>query len=264
MGWTVGTPIAHHYDSESHSVVVADAGSGSRDLKAILCSAAGLDADAEALGEALGVWLRRLHSWGRTEAAEELREALGGNTQAAGIWTWATYGRLLETVALLPAAELGGAAALFAEIVAATPAVQLPDTVLHGDFWCGNVLLDKSTVTIIDWEMARVGEVWGDLAQMCAELYLPFRFFGVETGIAIMRAFLGAYGRVSEDIASRVVVHFGVHLAVWPARSGWEPQTEAVRCAVVGKEFIEKGWRRDWKWVKDSVLGELVDDSWIV
>jgi len=264
-GFTVSTPKVHHYDAESHSLVIADAGAGSSDLKALLLSApTAADLAAKELGEALGMWLHRLHSWGRSEGAEELRSVLARNTQAATVWTWVTYGQLVETVAMLPGAGLEGSAALFAEIAAATSAVQKTETIVHGDFWCGNVLLGDTGAMVIDWEMARVGEVWGDLAQLCAELYLPFHFSGTEAGLEVMKEFLSAYGRVSEAVARRVVVHFGVHLVVWPVRSGWKTQSDVERCAAVGKEFIERGWRSDWKWVKESVLGRLVDEGWIV
>jgi len=266
-GFTVTTPQVLHYDEASHTLVVADAGVESIGLKALLLSSA-VGLDAGELGTALGTWLHRLHTWGRTDAAAPLREALAGNTHASMLWTWATYVRLVETIQLLPGAGLEDAEGLFAEIAAAATAEQKAeqDTIIHGDFWCGNILLQGSGggAMVADWEMARMGGVWADLAQMCAELYLPWQFRGVETGVKVLRGFLSAYGRVSEEVARRIVVHFGVHLVIWPVRSGWGVQEEAERCAIVGREFIERGWRRDWRSVKESVLGELVDESWIV
>lgn len=117
---------------------------------------------------------------------------------------------------------------------------------------------------VVDWEMARVGYVWEDLGQMCAELYLPVHFRGREEGAEMLAAFLKGYGGMGEEVARRAVVHFGVHLVVWPCRiSGWGEEREVEECVRVGMEFIEKGWERDWAWVAKSVLKAIVDDEWI-
>jgi hypothetical protein len=158
----------------------------------------------------------------------------------------------------------------FAAIAAAAPEEEEGETVIHGDFWCGNILPCRRSggagvAMVIDWEMCRLGHAWQDLAQMCAELFLPFQFRGVEEGLEIISAFLKSYGAVDKETASRVVVHFGVHLVVWPPRiPGWGEREEVERCVRTGAEFIEKGRRRDWEWVKRSVLAKIVDDQWIV
>ncbi|KAF8249404.1 kinase-like protein [Wilcoxina mikolae CBS 423.85] len=260
-GLTLKIPTAYHYDKHHHILVLSDAGENSVTLKAWLLSPDSSTLKTSSLGQGLGVFLRSLHRW---RGFPEPRNELEKNTQAAKLWTWATYGRLIETIDLFPSL-LTPYKELFIDVISA-PEVDEEKTLLHGDFWCGNILLspEQEVATVIDWEMAKVGHVWGDIAQMCAELFLPFQFHGTEEGLEVMDAFLRAYGEVSEEVARRVVVHFGVHLVVWPCRvPGWGSAEAVEGCAKVGAEFIEKGWKKDWKWVKESVLGAVVKEEWI-
>ncbi|KAA8909196.1 kinase-like domain-containing protein [Sphaerosporella brunnea] len=258
----VVTPKSLHYDKEHAILITTDAGEGSRDLKALLLSGdPGLETTR--LGTALGAFLSSLHQWGRSQASAQLREILQGNAQARGLWQWATYGRLVETISLFPTV-LSAYEQVFCEVSAAPAPALADETIIHGDFWCGNILPYNGVVTVIDWEMSRLGGPWEDLAQMCAELYLPFQFRGVKEGLAIISAFLKEYGPVGEEVARRAVVHFGVHMVVWPPRvPGWGEKEQLQECVTTGAEFIERGWRKDWAWVKESVLAEIVQDSWI-
>jgi hypothetical protein len=260
-GLTLKTPTAYHHDKQHHILVLSDAGEKSVNLKAWLLSPATCTLKTLSLGQGLGMFLRSLHSWG---GSPELRNELKKNTQAETVWTWATYGRLIETINLFPSL-LTQYKEIFADVVAA-PEVDEEKTLLHGDFWCGNILLspEQDVAMVIDWEMAKVGHVWGDIAQMCAELFLPFQFRRTKEGLEVMDAFLRAYGEVSEEVARRVVMHFGVHLVVWTCRvPGWGSAEEVESCVKVGAEFIERGWRKDWKWVRESVLGTVVKEEWI-
>ena len=235
---------------------MADAGSDSKNLKTLLQARQPLPAG---LGTALGEFLRALHAWGAT--APPVRTVLAQNTPAAKTWTWATYGRLAETLELFPQV-LGAAATTLAAVAEAPPLPRAQRTLVHGDYWCGNVLLGADgKVTVVDWEMAREGFAWEDLAQMCAELYLPVHFGGHRDGATVLDAFLRGYGAVSdEEMAARAVVHFGVHLVVWPCRvSGWGDAEQIEECMRVGLEFIERGWAKDWGWVSESVLKNIYD-----
>lgn len=256
----------------------SDAGEGGRNLKAVLLSLPSPGApqlDAAVLGRALGTFLRSMHMWGSAGGGNRALEQLfGGNAQAGRIWTWATYGRLAETADRFPAL-LAAYRPLFEEVAAAaTAATEAGEaaggTLIHGDFWSGNIVLSRGhdVATVVDWEMARRGPVWCDLAQMCAELYLPYHFYGVAAAVDLLDAFLRAYGPLDADTARRLVVHFGVHLVVWPCRvvPSWGGGDPAVLddCIRVGAEFVEHGWRRDWHWVRQQgVLRAVVNDEWI-
>jgi hypothetical protein len=248
----VPRPKPLHHSTPPSILITGDLGASSTTLKALLVAGTA----PTGVGRQLGELLRALHRWGETAA---VREAIRENVQARQVWEWATYGRLLETISLFPEA-LTPYAAIFSEVVTGRGGGG-EETVVHGDFWTGNIMLPE--LTVIDWEMARLGGAWEDLAQMCAELFLPCVFLGVEEGVRVIREFLAAYDGVDEETARRVVVHFGVHLVVWPPRiPGWGDREQVERCVGIGAEFIEKGWRRDWGWVRVSVLGSVVDEKW--
>jgi aminoglycoside phosphotransferase (APT) family kinase protein len=256
-------PVPHpkplHYSIDPSLLITSDAGAASTTLKALLLSGTA----PEGVGRLLGRYLRALHTWGRTAAS--VRETLRENVQARQVWEWATYGRLSETVSMY-AETLTPYAGIFSDVAAARGREEEAGemTVLHGDFWTGNVVLPpEELLVIIDWEMARLGGAWEDLAQMCAELFLPDVFCGGEVGAGVVAEFLREYGGVHEEAASRLVVHFGVHLVVWPPRiPAWGDAQALQRCVRIGAEFVEKGWKRDWEWVRGSVLGAVVDANW--
>lgn len=106
------------------------------------------------------------------------------------------------------------------------------ECVCHGDFWPGNVTIlsshaDKGPfcLTIVDWEMVRIGNSATDLGQFAAEAFLLDTLQG-EKGLRV--AFLQAYFATRTiDWGSnviiypwirRIAVHFAVHIAFWCTR----------------------------------------------
>lgn len=107
------------------------------------------------------------------------------------------------------------------------------DGVCHGDFWPGNVLLQgraasqgPRVLTVVDWEMVRVGNGATDVGQFAAEAFLLDRFYG-NKGLhaAFIRSYLQSGGVRFGDKdylyrwMTRVAVHFAAHLAFWPSRN---------------------------------------------
>lgn len=107
------------------------------------------------------------------------------------------------------------------------------ESVCHGDFWPGNVMLQSGSqtgspdvITVIDWEMVRVGNSATDVGQFAAEAFLLDRFYG---GKGLHTSFIRAYFQSSAvkfgvkdwlyNWMTRVVVHFAAHIAFWPSRS---------------------------------------------
>lgn len=86
---------------------------------------------------------------------------------------------------------------------AAEPVVPLAESVLHGDFWPGNVLWrEHEMVAVIDWEDAAVGDPLSDLACCRVELACAY-------GEAAMEAFMAHYLRTRDGAVDRE------RLALW-------------------------------------------------
>ncbi|KAF8536322.1 kinase-like domain-containing protein [Trichophaea hybrida] len=259
-GLIIKTPTAYYYDNGHSIIVIADAGKESLDLKTLL-SHSSFSLKTNLIGHGLGRFLRSLHTWGGTP---ELRKELAG-TKAGPFWTWLNYGRLLETINKFPSV-LSPYKETFVEVVSAPDMDESEKTLIHGDFWSANILVspEQDVITVVDWEMARLAHVWQDVGQMCADLFLPYQFYKKMEGVQVMDGLLTGYGEVSGEVARRIVVHFGVSLVVWPCRVGtWGGEEDVKRCAQVGAEFIDRAWKRDWKWIKGSVLREVVKEEWI-
>ena len=118
---------------------------------------------------AAGDWLAGLHS------AVGCKEAAGGNGQAS-------VARMLDGVADVLGRRFGGqpgADADLAQLAALRGRLEgnrTPQSVVHGDFWAGNLLTERGRVLgVIDWEHARLtGSPVRDLARFATSysLYL--------------------------------------------------------------------------------------------
>ncbi|KAF8243684.1 hypothetical protein K440DRAFT_561001 [Wilcoxina mikolae CBS 423.85] len=257
----IKTPTAYYYDKDHSIIVLADAGEESLDLRTLLLSHSSFSFNANLIGQGLGRFLHSLHTWGGTP---ELRKELEENNKAGPLWTWLNYGRLLETIDIFPSV-LSPYKETFVEVVSAPDMDESEKTLTHGDFWCANILVspEQDVITVVDWEMARLAHVWQDIGQMCADLFLPYQFYRKMEGVQVMDGLLTGYGEVSEEVARRIVVHFGVSLVVWPCRvRTWGGEEDVKKCAQVGAEFIARAWKKDWTWIKGSVLREVVKEEW--
>jgi 5-methylthioribose kinase len=171
--------------------------------------------DIEIIGKNIGNWLARLHS---STLQGEFKHGFNNKTakkMSAQSWLYEQLPGALESY--------GFDAALGERIYKQYSTNLLNDEVClcHGDLWPGNILfneeeLDTGKLTIIDWEMARIGNGVTDIGQFAAESYFLDRFRG---GRGLLQAFLRAYVAerpLSRSDAERVAVHFGTHIAFWP------------------------------------------------
>ena len=126
------------------------------------------------------------------------------------------------------------------------------ECVCHGDFWPGNVMLQKNrqkhrVLTVIDWELVRVGNSATDVGQFAAEAFLLDRFHGSK---GLHASFIHSYFRSSAvDFGSkemiypwltRVAVHFAAHIAVWPTRGvHWANKENTGGLVDIGKAILE-------------------------
>lgn len=158
-------------------------------------------------------WLRR---------AQILTERTDPNRRTRLAWLGIHYDRLVEVL------------------------VGLPRTVIHGEFYPSNILVDESTpdgrITVVDWEMAALGPAVTDLASLTGGRVTP------PEREAILAAYRNA---VPSDTADR------------PEWLG----PEALACARLHFCVQWMGWSRDWSppaeqrhdWLAEAVeLGEMM------
>ncbi|KAF1933522.1 uncharacterized protein M421DRAFT_52032 [Didymella exigua CBS 183.55] len=119
------------------------------------------------------------------------------------------------------------------------------ECVCHGDFWPGNIMLRSNTasqthvLTVVDWELTRIGTSATDIGQFAAEAAMLDRFHG-NKGLraAFMRAYFqtsGASHGAKKTLVpwlTRIAMHYAVHLVVWPGRAvHWAPPEAAAMLA---------------------------------
>jgi hypothetical protein len=187
--------------------------------------------DVQKIGTAIGRWLARLH----TETPHSNATGDSGLNNEVGVMIARhTYNSLSSALSqTCYDAELGlKINSSFGGLLAMDD-----ESVCHGDFWPGNVMLQDSSVTgapeiltVIDWEFVRVGSSATDVGQFAAEAFMLDRFCGNK---GLRSAFLQSYCHTrTHDSPSavfqqkdrrykwmtRAAVHFAAHLVFWPSR----------------------------------------------
>lgn len=176
---------------------------------------------------------------------------------------WATYGRLVDTVA-----GRGGVGALnepplgvgeevmgvLREVgrVRVKEIAESRETMTMGDFWPGNVMVDVDgeggvRIYVVDWELGKLGLGGLDVGQFCAEVALVMRFVedGREGAGALLRGFVDGYAGpagMAEGVGRVAVVHAGAHLAVWTGRVGWGARERTRAVVREGVDLVVDGY----------------------
>jgi thiamine kinase-like enzyme len=157
------------------------------------------------------------------------------------------------------------------------------ETVCHGDFWPGNVLVRAESpnhigsgnmtvaLTVVDWEMVRRGISATDVGQFAAEAFLLDRFKGARD---LRRSFLAAYVQARENATSskhigrqwigRMAVHWAVHIAFWPTRVEWTDDEGTKKLVAIGVGVLNAVLTSDWETLKQSPLFMGLDDEWSI
>ncbi|KFA63469.1 hypothetical protein S40285_00386 [Stachybotrys chlorohalonatus IBT 40285] len=208
------------------------------------------------LGDALGKWLRSFHDWGNQPTQAQLRELLAGNRELQSLKHMINYQALIQKASQHPSI-LQDVRDVLLQISETTAAELLDDgklEVIHGDFWTGNIILPnapikrgaKTTVKIIDWEMAQLGIRPLDLGQNIAELWLLKLYRDIDAGPWIIRGFVAGYGRVAPDFAFRTILHVGAHLISFGASTpGWGTSEQCEQVMKVGKDVLLHAWNKN-------------------
>ena len=246
------------------------------------------------LGSDLGSFLAAVHRDGSRD--EELMETCAGNVQGKQISVWATYGRLLESVA-----GTGDCANLFqtpldaseeqlkvvAEVakVRSSEILAAKDVFTMGDFWTGNMVLntqlDKNETPkvfqayVVDWELAKPSLPFMDVGQFAAEMRLLQKFFPETKAYAssCLDSFFESYQaslssqpsanfQVDETFIRGVAIHLGVHLIVWTPRiDTWKPAATVREVALEGLDMIVRAWGTEDAWLRSSIVGKLFSQA---
>ncbi|KAF7548830.1 hypothetical protein G7046_g8543 [Stylonectria norvegica] len=227
------------------------------------------------LGRSLGHWLRSFHDWSERPDQARLREILARNKDMQGLKHMINYRQLVQLTGAHPdilGDEVKPVLQEIAEMAAGELADEAALHVIHGDFWTGNVLIpdepipdDKQTsIKIIDWELAQLGVRPLDVGQMIAELWQLKLYRDMDAGEWLIRAFVDGYGSVTAEFAFRTIVHVGVHLICFGARTpGWGTAAQGEELVRTGKEIILKAWgkNRDRAGFQGHVLECLFGDT---
>ncbi|KAH9965132.1 kinase-like domain-containing protein [Lactifluus volemus] len=287
----VTVPAVHLFDATARAIIMDDAGAHAVPLKAaLLAGHSTVAAAAAAIGTRLGKFLRALHDQGRADRS--LPGAFEGWTFAREVAAFITYGRLGDTlrtpghddqlVSVLGDEPLGVSedtlrvVEALAELRMAQIRRELcdDDTLVMGDFWPGNILVcdsedkensavDGGRLMVVDWEIARPGLAGMDVGQFCAELATvrQLRPERAEAAGEILKHFVRAYfagevGSSEVEETRRVALgQFGVHLAVWTPRTGWNAGVEATRKVVLnGVERLVQGADAQRIWTDEELV----------
>ncbi|TCD68090.1 hypothetical protein EIP91_011543 [Steccherinum ochraceum] len=270
----VTVPAIHLYDATANVIIMDDCGAYTKTLKQSTLDGLPSLEVAQQIGTALGDFLARLHSWG--SADQEGLKYFDGNQQARSLSAWATYGRLVSTlkgedegIASLKSPTLDVSAdqlQTIGELAKQTTEEMMKtyETLVMGDFWPGNFLLDFSPdgeaikrIYIVDWELVRPGIAGLDVGQFLAEMHLLRRFHPhcAESSSAVISAFQKAYastrGDVPQEVARKAMVHVGAHLVAWTPRIDRGTREKTREVVHEGVEYLLSGSgaeRQDTTW----------------
>jgi aminoglycoside phosphotransferase (APT) family kinase protein len=125
-----------------------------------------------------------------------------------------------------------------------------PQTVVHGDFRLGNMLIDEQGIAaVLDWELVHLGDPLEDLGYLCVPAW---RFGGSQpvAGVGPYRDLIDAYrdaggGEVTETELlwwqTASTVWWGVLCLVQASRH-LGGQTRSVELAAIGRRACEQEW----------------------
>jgi len=139
------------------------------------------------------------------------------------------------------------------------PLASAKESVCHGDFWPGNILLRSNAsskshlLTVMDWELTRIGNSATDIGQFAAEATILDLVNKNDHDEGLCATFMRAYFKTSavgngsnETLygwMTQIAVHYAVHLIVWPCQSvHWAPQKEVAILAIHGLTVLKNAF----------------------
>ncbi|EWC47301.1 hypothetical protein DRE_03420 [Drechslerella stenobrocha 248] len=238
----VKTPKVYWVDETNRVVIIEDAGPESRTLKDVLLSDTIPSVGVfRQIGDELGKYLAQLHTWGSSPEVMSRFE----NKDARVIASWRTVGRVEDEVEKacpdIPQ-DVKTALKTWCD-KEKEKAMNGVDTVIMGDFWTGNVLVNLTaageleSLYVVDWEMVRPADAAVELSQMLAEVWEAGQFgrstdakaAAKDLAVALCSAYEHGARMLPENMLRDVMVGAGAHVAVW-AEFGFTKQITTEAC----------------------------------
>ena len=204
----VTVPEIYRFDSDANVIIMEDCAASDEDTYTVTAKEYLLRTEgtrpspptkdvSRIIGAALGKFIATLHNKSRNNV--EVLDNFDKNQQARVLSAWATYGRLHSTLsgedALPPLSDPPfevtsddlkkiDQLALNAQDLVKTSR----ETLVHGDFWPGNVLIrfkpnatsegvdEVEKMYLVDWELVKPGSRGVELGQFLGELYQAQHF----------------------------------------------------------------------------------------
>lgn len=279
----VTTPNVYLFDTTSHVIIMEDCGADAVPLKELFLQDGALSVGiAHKIGTALGTFLAQVHTWGRND---EVLDFFEGNREARMISAWATYGRVVSTLTTdnLPALsdppldvsaqELEDLAAVADDTAETIRSAR--ETVVHGDFWPGNMMVrlrgegdaarDVERIYMLDWELVKPSLPGFDVGQFAAEVHQARSFYPhCEAATStLLQAFLTAYREGSregdmERTARLALTNVGAHLATWTPRiSTWSDRQMVRKVVMEGVQYLLRA-RKEEDDLRETMFGPLL------
>ncbi|KAF2671864.1 hypothetical protein BT63DRAFT_422377 [Microthyrium microscopicum] len=264
---TITVPRLYHFVSESNTQVQEDL-FATIDLETYLKARKLTQQQCNRLGKSLGAWTKAFHSWGAAPEQESLREQMKGNVAMKDLKFWLNYGASVKSAIDRYSDTLEPCRKVLEE--AGTEVEKGAKTLLHGDFWTGNILLPNKafpanetalSLHVIDWELSHVGSIVYDLGQLIGTLVELSHSRGIKPAEWIVDSFLEGYGRIEEEVAFQIAIHVGAHLICWIKRGPPTRPPEVMKRGEsllgIGRDFILNGWANDRQFFEGTVLACL-------
>ncbi|KAH8801684.1 kinase-like domain-containing protein [Xylogone sp. PMI_703] len=265
---TVTTPKLYYFSPTTNTQVYSDLPS-STTLKLFCLAHPTLSRQqCSRIGETLGVWARNFHAWGARPDQDSLRAEMRKSTVMKELKYSINYATLIARVSDFPEI-LQGSKPIFEEIAADVKRRMDAGegTLIHGDFWTGNILLLDAPIPsedtpleiyVIDWELSHVSSLAFDLGQMFAEIYELKHFKDIDAGVWLIESFMEGYGKIDDDLAFKTAIHVGTHLICFGSRvAGWGSKEQVEAVVETGRDFIVRARNKDKYWFSNTALRSL-------
>ncbi|KAG0014549.1 hypothetical protein BGZ82_001723 [Podila clonocystis] len=268
----VRVPKVYFFDPINHVTIQEDGGSAPhlKDYISSLKEAPSKELTT-AIGSSLGEFIARLHLYGHKHHKELYTKEQMENPMALDLSRMVLYDNMPkaakdhnnlpeEDVALVTKAAEWGGKRLMTE----------PETLAHGDFWPGNILVKTRTneatgATDLD-QLARYAPAAMDLGQLLAEcntLHM-YRQPCLELQTSILEAYCKTSGdKLTIQDLKTAAIHLGGHLLVWAPYTGWFDKDDVEKRKEVtslGLAYIKHAWVEDWAWFRDSTSFKVMVD----
>ncbi|KAG0236972.1 hypothetical protein BGW42_002185 [Actinomortierella wolfii] len=264
----VRVPKVYFFDTTHWVIVQEDAGSALH-LKDYISSLQQPPSKelCTAIGSSLGEFIARLHLYGiqhhaELDTPEQMHSEMALNLSRIILYDNAPkcLERCTDFVsdsdkAIVASAAAWGGHRLMTE----------PETLAHGDFWPGNILVKTSAdnqqfeqAYVVDWEMARYAPAAMDLGQLVAESITLHKYRhpceDIQTSLLETYCKLYSHKLTVLDLKT-AAIHTGCHLLVWAPATGWfapDDKEKVKEIVTLGIEYIRHGWSEDWDWFRHN------------